>query len=634
MLSKMVRDFAGKIQKIPIKFIFIALGAVIIGMYTLAFVVPRNVTFSYAGDTCVRELSLLPHQQKSTGDSSFKVEHRGTVGSILATETCFVPTSAPVNGDVSLGSAPFGWAIFQNHYHLNVGTAPKVTASLTTTPIAVTKPVLFAIDKSDNTYSYSVMSETKTQSCNVADKQVSCPVDKLGLAQGSEHLVSLARDFKGNSQTKVAEATISILPAVTVGNSSVKQDQTVYDKPKTFTFTVDKPLVSATVTLELIDGTTTSLVDTTMVAKDTTITVSTTNDLVREKQYRLTLQNAEATDGSTVSEPYVILFKTSGGPKIQSVNIGTSGVDPNARVIVTFDQTLAVGVDITKYASSSGAGTVVSKQGNQVIFSLQNIPRCTAFSLKILKGITSAQNGLPSTNDWVYNSRVNCRATSVIGYSVKGRPITAYFYGSGATTILFTGGMHGSEPSGQQTMQAWATYLDTHAPEIPAGKQVVIVPNTNPDGIATGNRLNASGVNIDRNFATSDWKPDVETSTGILVGGGGSAAMSEPETRAIASLTTQLNPRIEVSFHAAGRLVGANDYADSRAIGTLYASTVGYSTMFGGSAEEIMGYSFSGQYEDYIAERLGKPAILVELPTASGNYLNSQLTALWKMVSL
>jgi len=100
------------------------------------------------------------------------------------------------------------------------------------------------------------------------------------------------------------------------------------------------------------------------------------------------------------------------------------------------------------------------------------------------------------------------------------------------------------------------------------------------------------------------------------------------------NLTSQLNPRLEVSFHSQGRLVGANGYADSQSIGNTYASLVGYSTMFGGSEEDVMGYSITGEYEDWIGEQLGKPAILIELPSNSGNYFSSQQTALWRMVNL
>ena len=49
-------------------------------------------------------------------------------------------------------------------------------------------------------------------------------------------------------------------------------------------------------------------------------------------------------------------------------------------------------------------------------------------------------------------------------------------------------------------------------------------------------------------------------------------------------------------------------------------------------AEEIMGYTFSGQYETWISEQLGKPAILIELPTATGRYFSRHQSIMWQMV--
>lgn len=634
MLSKVLRGFAEKIKKIPKKQILIALSGLVVLVYAYVYIVPHHVSFSYAGETCVSELTLLPNQQKTIDSSRFSVEHKGFVGPVFATKTCFTPTSAPDKDTVSLSSAPFGWIFFRSHYTLVVDAAPRVIGAVTTTPIAITKPVLFAIDKKDAVYSYTIENGDKSQTCTTDATKLKCGVSDLGLAQGESHTVTLSRSFSGKESTKVTDATVAILSATNVTESSIKEGQVIYDKPTTISFTVDKVLTSANAKLEQVDGDAATPVQTTVTAKDTSVTVALGADMEREKQFRLTLTDAEAADGSMLNEPYVMHFSTSGGPKVTGVNIGSSGVDPNARIVVTFDQAIADSVDIGTFAHVSGVNATISRQGSQVIFSIKSAPRCTAFTLSIDKGIPSGTNGLTSTAGWSYNSRINCRATSVIGYSVKGRPITAYYYGSGATTILFTGGMHGSEPSGYSTMLAWTSYLDVHAPSIPADKQVVIVPNTNPDGIAAGSRYNANNVNLDRNYATSDWKSDIDTSSGTLPGGGGSAPMSEPETQALGALTLRLNPRLEVSFHASGRLVGANDIADSRSIGSLYAGTVGYSTMFGGSAEEIMGYSFSGQYEDYIGQKLGKPAILIELPSYSGNYLSSQLNALWKMVEL
>jgi len=47
-----------------------------------------------------------------------------------------------------------------------------------------------------------------------------------------------------------------------------------------------------------------------------------------------------------------------------------------------------------------------------------------------------------------------------------------------------------------------------------------------------------------------------------------------------------------------------------------------------------MGYTITGEYEDWMGEELRIPAILIELPSSAGNYLSSQLTALWKMVTI
>lgn len=637
-IRETIGRFASNIQtwsRVKIAAVF---GLLLAGTYVLAFIAPRHVVFSYAADTCVSRLALLPDTHKTTADSPFDIAYSGgfSIGSIhiVATKLCFTPKKAPTEGTTNVGIAPWGAVVFRANYLLDIGKAPSVLSAKTTAAIAITKPATYAIDKIDKVFTYNLSSNDKTSDCSVETTTIACNLEDLALTQGTEHTVTLTRSFKGHDPTKVLSNTLNILPAVTVSSSSPQANQVVFSKPTTLSFTTDKNLTHAEATLVQVESETKTPVETTTTVDKTTVTVTLAAELAREKTFVVTLISAEADDGSTINEPYVIPFTTSGGPKVSSVSIGNAGVDPNAKIVVTFDQPLAASVDIAKFARSSGAPSVVSKQGNQVIFALQNVGRCTAFTLTIDKGLTSESNGLASKDPWSYASRVNCRATAGIGYSVKGRPITAYYYGSGATTIMFTGGIHGSEPSGTTTMEAWVAHLDTYAYKIPAGRQVVVVPNTNPDSIAARSRYNANGVNIARNFATANWRKDIETTNGgILAGGGGSAPMSEPETQALATLTAQLKPRIEVSFHAQGRLVGANEFADSTSVGDLYASIVGYSTMYT-NAEEVMGYALTGEYEGWMGEKLGLPAILIELPGASGNYFSSQQSALWRMVNL
>jgi protein MpaA len=289
-------------------------------------------------------------------------------------------------------------------------------------------------------------------------------------------------------------------------------------------------------------------------------------------------------------------------------------------------------VDIASVASLKGVGgTVAKKSATEITYSL-NAGNCQAFSLVLAKGIKSGSNN-EASEAWNFDSRTICGTSSIIGYSVKGRPITAYSFGSGSTVILFTAGIHGSEPSSTTTLQAWVEYLKVNGYTIPSNKRLVIVPNTNPDGIASNTRNNSRDVNIDRNFPTANWSASIESANGTLPMGGGAHPGSEPETTALINLTRQLRPRLSVAFHAQGRLVGANKVADSVAIGSVYASTVGYKTMYD-NAEAIMGYTITGEYEDWMGEELRIPAILIELPSSAGNNLSSQLTALWKMVTI
>ena len=635
MLRQRLKSMVRKIQTAPKEKIIGGTAVVMAAVYAFLIVVPRPVEFSFAADTCINKLTFMPNTYKTNPKSTYDVSFSGGVKDILATKVCFEPKQAPTQSSSRVTTAPWGLSFLGSRYSVKAGEPPKVLMSSTDKKsVAITKPLLYTISQPDHIFTYQLKAADKTQVCDVNDKTLACNLDKLSLKQGEEYTVELIRTFDGQNAGSITKSQIAILPAVTLTEASVKSADIVYTKPIEFIFKTDKPVLSATAELLETSGDTKTPVEAKTTTKDNVITVALSGELPREKAFQLTLKSVEAVDGSTLIDPHVVDFTTSGGPKVAGVSVGTSGVDPSAQIVVSFDQPLADSVDIAKFARTTGVATTVTRQGNQVIFKLSSAPRCSAMTIVIDKGLKSGVNGLASKDGWSYNTRVNCRATAVIGYSVKGRPIIAYYYGSGSTTILFTGGIHGSEPSSTTTMQAWASHLDSNAPKIPAGKQVVIVPNTNPDGIAARSRYNANNVNLARNFATADWKTDIETSSGTMAGGGGPAPMSEPETRALASITSQVNPRVEVSFHASGRLVGANDYADSRSIGSLYASTVGYSTMFGNSAEDVMGYGFSGQYEDWIGEKLGKPAILIELPSANGNYLSSQLNALWKMVNL
>lgn len=127
---------------------------------------------------------------------------------------------------------------------------------------------------------------------------------------------------------------------------------------------------------------------------------------------------------------------------------------------------------------------------------------------------------------------------SVIGHSVKGRPIVSIRSGSADATVmmLVVGGIHGNESAGMRIARRLI------AQDAPRGTELLVVPTINPDGVAARTRGNAHGVDLNRNFPF-DWQP--------LSGGeySGPAPLSEPETRAAHHLILREKPDVTIWFH-------------------------------------------------------------------------------------
>src|SRR5690606_18476175 len=90
-------------------------------------------------------------------------------------------------------------------------------------------------------------------------------------------------------------------------------------------------------------------------------------------------------------------------------------------------------------------------------------------------------------------------------------------------------------------------YLKDH-PEVYHDRCVMVAPSVNPDGLATRNRRNANGVDINRNFPASNFpaKPDRRFA-------GGRAPLSEPESRAIMVAIEHARPAKLISIHSITR---------------------------------------------------------------------------------
>ena len=77
---------------------------------------------------------------------------------------------------------------------------------------------------------------------------------------------------------------------------------------------------------------------------------------------------------------------------------------------------------------------------------------------------------------------------------------------SGKNCNIFLGGVHGDELPAIYLLLKLAHYLEAN-PQLLKDKCIVIAPLVNPDGFFAkpSTRVNASGVDINRNFPTKDW---------------------------------------------------------------------------------------------------------------------------------
>ena len=126
-----------------------------------------------------------------------------------------------------------------------------------------------------------------------------------------------------------------------------------------------------------------------------------------------------------------------------------------------------------------------------------------------------------------------------VGRSVQNRPIESIVVGQSYDVTFILAAIHGNEPAGVRLTERLAEHLQKH-PELLQGRQLVILPVANPDGIARGTRFNANGVDLNRNFAASNRQNNAQN---------GYAALSEPEARVIHQLIRQYAPERIVSIH-------------------------------------------------------------------------------------
>ncbi len=219
------------------------------------------------------------------------------------------------------------------------------------------------------------------------------------------------------------------------------------------------------------------------------------------------------------------------------------------------------------------------------------------------------------------HGRAQTPASATFGESVEGRPLTVLRLGDGPLRVVLVSGLHaGSEPEAvtlaADLFDHYAADPQRLAPEL----TLYLIPSLNADGQITHRRTNANGVDLNRNWPAENWSS--EAVHGFEAVGGGSAPLSEPETRALYGFLQDYAPHLVISWHTYAGVVEGNDLGTAEALAAAYAAA--------GDLELIATWEFYKITGDLLAStnEAGIPAFDVELIAGDADPFARHLGAL------
>ncbi|MET1032935.1 MAG: DUF2817 domain-containing protein [Candidatus Saccharimonadales bacterium] len=610
---------------------------------------PQTIQYNYGAETtCSSSPRLFSSLSSITPNNTFQI-HRPASASIgkialYSSKVCAKALAPPEAKKSSISRERlFGIAFLSRKIIVKAPEYPALAnPKIETQMLAPDAPLILDLAGADKTFTYKMISKERSAPCTNEQQKISCNVAPLGLAYAQLYEVSVIRMYGDKQLSAIATLQIQTITPTVITESSIAPGSTVQDKPAQIIVKTDKQLNElgdVQLVTRQADGKELSIPVTATFASNQ-ITVQIKEELPRKMQFELRVASLKATDSSGLAtKSFVLPFTTSGGPKVKSASIGSRNVALNPTISLTFDQPLLPSQPIAKNVVIAVNGAAVAASvtivGDKVHIKPSGaLPLCAPFSVTIDAAVQS-QFGITGDSAWSIKSRAICYTTFSIGSSVRGRAITAYRFGSGPEMIIYLGAMHGNEGNSRSIMNEWFADLNASPERIPANRSIVIIPALNPDGIAAGTRFNARGVDLNRNFPANDWKSVVTTpDSSQPTAAGGPSPLSEPESQALASFIRQNAPRLVMSFHSKATIVEANEGADSVGIASTYAAKSRYRAVPKSQSAPVFKYDTTGAMEDWMRDKLGRAAIVVELASDSSSEFGRNRDALWYTVGL
>ncbi|MGZ3688773.1 MAG: M14 family zinc carboxypeptidase [Bdellovibrionota bacterium] len=209
------------------------------------------------------------------------------------------------------------------------------------------------------------------------------------------------------------------------------------------------------------------------------------------------------------------------------------------------------------------------------------------------------------------------------GHSVEGRPLVYAEFGSAnsTNTTLILSTVHGDEITPLYLGLELANWLKVHQREY-ANTRVVVAPLVNPDGFfhKPRTRMNARGVDVNRNFDTSDWSSHALANWKGKFHSDprrypGPKPRSEPETIFQEELLQRIRPQKILSIHSPLNFI---DYDGPTAmqLAKFPQEYVRVCLKLRARLRAITSGYFPGSLGNYAGHELGIPTMTLELPTS------------------
>jgi hypothetical protein len=210
-------------------------------------------------------------------------------------------------------------------------------------------------------------------------------------------------------------------------------------------------------------------------------------------------------------------------------------------------------------------------------------------------------------------------ARSVKGRSILLRDMPAI---DARLRVLVLGGIHGDELSSSAVALHWIALAQHEPMQLPQPVHWRFIPALNPDGLITQppRRVNANGVDLNRNFPTPRWDHEAPLYWHKRTGKDprrwpGPAPLSEPESRYLHDEMASFRPNLIVSVHAPFAVLDFDGpMTPPQRLGRLYLDQVGI---------------YPGSLGNYGGVHKGIPVVTVELPHAQRTPLDAEMRQMW-----